>query len=300
MAKNAYEYDVALSFAGKDREYVEQVAQLLRQAKIRVFYDGFETPNLLGKNLHDYFATLFGERARYCVIFISQAYATSMWTIHERRSAQERALQEKEEYILPARFDDTALPGLGKAVGYVDLRRTTPSQLADLVIAKLNYPSRALQEASALWESHGWTTEWLLTEADLVSVLAISPEYSPSDQFAAFAIASLIYYGRIVDAGEWTEAKRESAVIAELLAKYAQLKERRVRYRAAAFLHRLSDEARSLGVERIRNLGDSLGFADAIETGDFSLSVAADTSLSPRIRGEIERELETILGKTKS
>lgn len=43
------EYDVALSFAGEDREYVEQVATLLLNAGIRVFYDKFETVKLWGE-----------------------------------------------------------------------------------------------------------------------------------------------------------------------------------------------------------------------------------------------------------
>ena len=32
-------YDIALSFAGEDREYVEAVAESLRVKSIRVFYD---------------------------------------------------------------------------------------------------------------------------------------------------------------------------------------------------------------------------------------------------------------------
>lgn len=40
------EYDIALSFAGEDRSYVEVVANLLLKKKVRVFYDNFETSNL--------------------------------------------------------------------------------------------------------------------------------------------------------------------------------------------------------------------------------------------------------------
>ena len=47
----SYEYDVALSFAGEDREYVEQVALFLKKKNIAVFYDYFEEVDLWGKNL---------------------------------------------------------------------------------------------------------------------------------------------------------------------------------------------------------------------------------------------------------
>jgi len=46
-----YKYDIALSFAGEDREYVEQVAILLKRFGVKVFYDKFEESNLWGKNL---------------------------------------------------------------------------------------------------------------------------------------------------------------------------------------------------------------------------------------------------------
>ena len=49
--KPSREYDVALSFAGEDREYVEAVASALQQAGVKVFYDQYEEVELWGKNL---------------------------------------------------------------------------------------------------------------------------------------------------------------------------------------------------------------------------------------------------------
>ncbi len=46
MEKNSFIYDVALSFAGEDRDYVEEVATILKSFKVRVFYDKFEETNL--------------------------------------------------------------------------------------------------------------------------------------------------------------------------------------------------------------------------------------------------------------
>src|SRR5262249_26980075 len=44
-------YDVALSFAGEDRAYVEEVASVLKSKGVKVFYDAYETANMWGKNL---------------------------------------------------------------------------------------------------------------------------------------------------------------------------------------------------------------------------------------------------------
>ena len=34
-----YKYDIALSFANEDREYVEKVAAILKENEVSVFYD---------------------------------------------------------------------------------------------------------------------------------------------------------------------------------------------------------------------------------------------------------------------
>jgi hypothetical protein len=52
-------YDVALSFAGEDREYVEAVAEYLVGAGVTVFYDRYEEVSLWGKDLAEYLETVY-------------------------------------------------------------------------------------------------------------------------------------------------------------------------------------------------------------------------------------------------
>lgn len=40
------EFDIALSFAGEDRGYVDQVANQLRDSGVKIFYDFFEQDDL--------------------------------------------------------------------------------------------------------------------------------------------------------------------------------------------------------------------------------------------------------------
>jgi hypothetical protein len=132
-----YQYDVCLSFAGEDRRYVERIARELRSAGVRVFYDRYEQVGLWGKDLYAHLDDVYGSAARYCVLFASKQYARKIWTNHERATAQERAIQEHREYILPARFDDTEIPGLRHTIGYVDLTKIKPAELATMIIEKL-------------------------------------------------------------------------------------------------------------------------------------------------------------------
>lgn len=136
VTANKDTYDVCLSFAGEQRQYVERVAERLRE-QVSVFYDEYETVALWGRNLYEHLDEVYRERARYCVVFISEDYARKVWTNHERQSAQARALMENREYILPVRFDDSEIPGILPTIGYVDLRQRTPGQLADLILEKI-------------------------------------------------------------------------------------------------------------------------------------------------------------------
>ena len=130
-------YDVALSFAGENRKYVEEVANGLKFAGVSVFYDGFEKADLWGKNLIDHLAAIY-RNSRYVVMFISKEYVEKAWTTHERKHAQDRELFAQEEYILPARFDDTLVPGMTTTVAFQDLRHMEPAELVGLILAKLH------------------------------------------------------------------------------------------------------------------------------------------------------------------
>jgi len=140
---NTFQYDVSLSFAGEDRAYVRKVADILRERGLKVFYDEYEKAELWGKDLYAHLADVYQNAGRYCVIFISKHYAKKLWSNHERENAQARAFREHEEYILPARFDDTAIPGLRDTVGYVDLKSVKPADLADLIIKKIGIPEKS-------------------------------------------------------------------------------------------------------------------------------------------------------------
>ena len=140
-------YDVSLSFAGEDREYVESVAAALRAANVSVFYDAYEEVALWGRDLYQHLDHVYST-SHFCVIFVSEAYARKLWTRHELRSAQARALTEQREYILPARFDATEIPGLPTTIAYVDLSTKTPAEFAQLIVRKLKDAQRGARAAA--------------------------------------------------------------------------------------------------------------------------------------------------------
>ena len=131
------QWDVAVSFAGAQRDYVGQVAEALKARGVRCFYDADEQTELWGKYLADELPAIYGEQAAAVVMFVSAEYAAREWTRLERRAALARAVRERREYVLPARFDDTLLPGLPSDMVTVDLRTRTPQQFAAMIADKL-------------------------------------------------------------------------------------------------------------------------------------------------------------------
>ena len=60
-------YHVALSFAGENRDYVEEVANYLRSASVDVFYDLFEEEDLWGKDLYEHLTSVYRDQAMFTV-----------------------------------------------------------------------------------------------------------------------------------------------------------------------------------------------------------------------------------------
>lgn len=131
------EYDVAMSFAGEDREHARRIAQLLTSSGYSVFYDEYEEATLWGRNLYTHLSDVYQDKARYCLMFISSHYARKLWTRHELEAAQARAFQDAKEYILPLRLDDTKIPGINIAIAYIDLRETSYEKVVQLLKRKM-------------------------------------------------------------------------------------------------------------------------------------------------------------------
>jgi hypothetical protein len=132
-----YDYDFALSFAGEDRGFAGQLAALLKDCGVRVFYDMDFAADLWGKDLYQEFHRIYGEQSKFFVPFISKNYIEKNWPKHELKQAQARDFKSKDDYILPLRIDDTQVPGLNDTVDYLDLRVYSIDQIAKICMQKL-------------------------------------------------------------------------------------------------------------------------------------------------------------------
>lgn len=142
-ARESKAFQIALSFAGEQREYVREVAKALVARRISVFYDEFQTNDLWGRDGAEFFHQIFAKDAQFVVMFISAEYVAKAWTRQERRSAISRQMQDEAEYILPVRFDDTTVPGFPDTLQYLQANRYTPAQLAAEIAKKIGISPNA-------------------------------------------------------------------------------------------------------------------------------------------------------------
>ena len=131
------QYEVALSFAGEQRCYVEQVARSLQSRGISVFYDHFEKEHLWGRHAAAELQEIYEERSDFAVMFISKQYVEKAWPRHERHSILSRAARESTEFILPVRFDDTVVPGLTGDTIFLHAKDHSPAEISALIMEKL-------------------------------------------------------------------------------------------------------------------------------------------------------------------
>ncbi len=130
-------FDIALSFAGEDRAYVARVANYLVENGILVFFDDFYRVDLLGKELVTWLRHIYGERSKYCAVFISQHYRRKRWpNTVERQSILDRATQADDDYVLPVVLDDSWLDGLPTTIGFIDARKHSEEEVGQAIVDK--------------------------------------------------------------------------------------------------------------------------------------------------------------------
>lgn len=131
-----YEFDIAVSFAGEDRDYVSEVVGAIKD-EVKVFYDEDYEVEAWGEDGIEYFTNVYMNRARYVLMFVSRPYDEKMWTKIERRSALARAAAQRSAYVLPVRLDDTQLDGLLPTVIYLDSRRLGIEGVIEAIMQKV-------------------------------------------------------------------------------------------------------------------------------------------------------------------
>lgn len=146
---SAKRFQVAISFAGEQRSYAEDIARFLSQYGIAYFYDAENEVQLWGKNLSEEFHKIYSDESQFVLMLISKNYIDKQWCLHERRSAIDEGRRRSSEFILPVRFDEAWPDGLHTGMHHIDGTKKTPAEIAAMIAKKLGLSLYA-GKASAL------------------------------------------------------------------------------------------------------------------------------------------------------
>jgi hypothetical protein len=129
-------FQVALSFPGEKRPFVEEVADKLRARGIDVFYDKYFEAELAVLDLDIRLQQIYHDYSDLLVVFVCEEYEKKDWCGLEFRAIRD-LIKKKEADVLLMRFDDAPLPGIFSLDGYVDLRGRTPEQAVEVISRRL-------------------------------------------------------------------------------------------------------------------------------------------------------------------
>jgi hypothetical protein len=131
-ARITQDYDIAVSFAAEQRDYVERTVAAARALGLRVFYDRDMSNAWWGRNFLLEQRKIYGQRALHFVPFISTEYLSASHPIDQFSYAMTRAIEQRNRYILPVLIGSVVVPPemLHPHIGYLRAEEHTAEQLA--------------------------------------------------------------------------------------------------------------------------------------------------------------------------
>ncbi|GAP71719.1 ATPase AAA [Candidatus Symbiothrix dinenymphae] len=127
-------YDFALSFAGENRDFADEIFNQLTEREISVFYDRNEQHRILGENVAEYLAPIYKSDAEYVIAILSNNYPKKMWPIFESEQFKSRF---GENAVIPIWYSDTTRSSFDKTIEYggftYDVNKELKPQVAEFV-----------------------------------------------------------------------------------------------------------------------------------------------------------------------
>jgi hypothetical protein len=145
-------YDIAVSFAGEQREYVRETVAACKTKGLRVFFDEDKTNDWWGKNFIQEQRRAYSSQTRFFVPFLSSDYLAKPIPMDEFSSAMMTAVKLGDGYILPVIMGNADVPAelLHPHIGYLRSESFTPDQMADELVKKVKSAERTGQAQASV------------------------------------------------------------------------------------------------------------------------------------------------------
>lgn len=108
-SNGSHTFDIAISFAGENRELAEEIATTLKILDFEVFYDRLYENNYLGRSWGKEFERIFTNDSKFIVCILDEHHRRKIWPTFERECFAEK-VQTNE--VIPIFLDDTKFVGI--------------------------------------------------------------------------------------------------------------------------------------------------------------------------------------------
>lgn len=138
-------FDVALSFPGEHRTFVEDIAKSLSRSlnREKVFYDRFYEAELARPNLDTYLQKIYHDDSHLIVVFICEDYNNKEWCHLEARAIRDLIKKRRDDEVMFVRLDDGDVEGVFSVDGYVDAKDRPALDIARVIRDRLEIVQNA-------------------------------------------------------------------------------------------------------------------------------------------------------------
>ena len=205
-------FQIALSFAGEQREFVRSVATELenRLGSSSVFFDEWFEHYIAGYDADLRLQDIYGKRCALVVVCVSKHYGDKPWTRAEHEAIRARVMKARcsadkrdELGILPIRVGTGDVAGIEFNVIVPDVRERTPEATASLIIDRLRLITSdtvgATTEMSTTtivfdesYRQKGWRPSPVIGEGYSMVAAAVAKNYSVMSNAGGYSIVDAL------------------------------------------------------------------------------------------------------------
>lgn len=133
-------FDVAFSFPGEVRNYVQNLASEVERVlgPSTYFYDGNYKAQLARPSLDILLEDIYRNRSKLIVVFLCEKYQDKEWCGIEFRVIKEIIMKREHSKVMFVKMDEGSVEGVLSTDGYIDGRIHSPRELAGFVQERLS------------------------------------------------------------------------------------------------------------------------------------------------------------------
>jgi len=134
-----HQFEVALSFPGEIRNYIESVVVELERivGPNSYFYDNNYKAQLARPSLDLLLQSIYKDRAKLIVVFLCEKYQEKKWCGIEFNAIREIIFEKSHDKIMYIKMDEGNVDGTFKTDGYIDGRTHNAKEIAEFIRTRI-------------------------------------------------------------------------------------------------------------------------------------------------------------------